>query len=325
MRAFTAWAGLQLLTVVSWCILNGGASASSRDTKPVLHRLQPASGRIVHMAGQSATEFRGYNSFLPVATRPVALTQYFSLSELLEDDHKAERYFTEIRQELDGLGDTRYVVLPHISISLTQNVNGHTDGTSVPAAIIAGKYDAALQQFADAVPLIGRPLFLRIGYEFNGHWNNYSAPEYVQAWRRIEAALAANKTTRDTIALVWDMSCDAVPTSDACVTAADCWSKYWPGDDVVDWTGVNVFQSGRGRQVSMLQTHKYEHHLLTCTGFCYSCHTYTLVCRYHCLLVGPPVGMDINSFCDHYALTGAHNENTPSYLPPYSSTSLTHP
>ena len=201
------------------------------------------------MAGQSTTEFRGYSDFLPETTRPAAFTQYFSLSELLEDDHKAERYFTSIREELDGLGDAEHVVLPHISISLTKDVDGHTDGTSVPAAVIAGKYDAALKQFVDAVPILGRPLFLRIGYEFNGHWNNYSAPQYIQAWRRIEAALATNKTTRDTIALVWDMSCDAVAPADACTTAADCWSQYWPGDDVVDWTGVNVFQSGRGRQV----------------------------------------------------------------------------
>ena len=170
---------IQLVALVAWFALNGAGSSSSVPVGSVLHRLQPGLGRIIHMAGQSTTEFNGYNSFLPAATRPAAFTQYFALSELLEDNHKAERYFTDIREKLDGLGDEQHVVLPHISVSMTKNVDGRTDGTSVPAAVIAGKYDAALKQFADAIPLLGRPLFLRIGYEFNGHWNNYSAPQYV--------------------------------------------------------------------------------------------------------------------------------------------------
>ena len=28
--------------------------------------------------------------------------------------------------------------------------------------------------------------------------------------------------------------------------------RYWPGDDVVDWTGVNVFQEGRGKKFSSM-------------------------------------------------------------------------
>ena len=178
--------------------------------------------------------------------------RYFGIAELLGDASKARRFFEETRRGLDALGDASHVVLPHVSMSLTQVVDGRTDGTSVPAAINAGEFDAALKQFADAVPLLGRPLFLRIGFEFNGHWNNYSAPDYVQAWRRIEAALAANTTTRDSVALVWDMSCDAVASADACTSATECWQQFWPGDDVVDWTGVNVFQAGRGKDFSSM-------------------------------------------------------------------------
>ena len=41
---------------------------------PALHRMQPASGRVIHMAGQSAAEFGNYSSFLPSATRPAVFT-----------------------------------------------------------------------------------------------------------------------------------------------------------------------------------------------------------------------------------------------------------
>ena len=166
--------------------------------------------------------------------------------------NKAARFFAGTRKGLDALGDAGHVVLPHVSMSLTQKVGGNTDGLTVLRDIIAGKYDAALAQFAAAVPLLGRPMFLRVGYEFNGHWNNYSAPEYVKAWRIIEQALAANATTRNSVALVWDMSCDAVAPADACTTTEQCWQQFWPGDDVVDWAGLNVFQTGRGKNFSSM-------------------------------------------------------------------------
>ncbi len=54
------------------------------------------------------------------------------------------------------------------------------------------------------------------------------------------------------IALVWDMSCDAIETIDNCATPNECFMKYWPGDEFVDWTGVNVFQAGRGKIFSSM-------------------------------------------------------------------------
>jgi hypothetical protein len=238
---------LTALQIAFMTIAGGAAAAPAPGGGGLERRLQPASGRAVHMAGQSPSEFADYSRYLPAAARPAVYTQYFGLAELLGDGDKAARYFAGTRKGLDALGDAGHVVLPHISLSLTQNVGARTDGTTVPADIIAGKYDAALAQFTAAVPLLGRPMFLRVGFEFNGHWNNYIAP-----WRKIEGALATNPTTRSQVALVWDMSCDAVAPADACTTAAECWQQFWPGDDVVDWVGVNVFQDGRGKNFSSM-------------------------------------------------------------------------
>ena len=87
------------------------------------------------------------------------------------------------------------VVLPHVGISLTP-------GGTVLNQITAGEYDFAIRELAATLPLVGRPVFLRLGYEFNGHWNNYTASAYVAAWRRIEAGIALNATTRSRVALV---------------------------------------------------------------------------------------------------------------------------
>ncbi len=116
-------------------------------------------------------------------------TSYLQIAELLEDRNKSSRYFSEMRAVLDELGDEDHVILAHISLSLTP-------GSVVIPQINEGQYDKALAQFAAAAPLLGRPFFLRLGYEFNGHWNNYSARDYKRAWQRIESFLAANLTAR---------------------------------------------------------------------------------------------------------------------------------
>eukprot|EP01045_Picozoa_sp_COSAG04_P028369 COSAG04_NODE_4382_length_2128_cov_4.918186_3_plen_136_part_00 len=119
------------------------------------------------------------------------------------------------------------MVLPHVSLALTP-------GATVLPLINAGAYDGALREFADAIPRLGRPMFLRIGYEFNGHWNNYTAGGYIAAWRRLVAAIGKVPRAREATATVWDMSCDAVRGHDGCTSAEECFAEYWPGDDVVD-------------------------------------------------------------------------------------------
>ena len=71
-------------------------------------------------------------------------------------------------------------------------------------------------------------------YEFNGHWNNYTAGGYIAAWRRLVAAIGKVPRAREATATVWDMSCDAVRGHDGCTSAEECFAEYWPGDDVVD-------------------------------------------------------------------------------------------
>ena len=154
---------------------------------------------------------------------------YTSLTELNTSEAGAT-YFTGQRDALDALGDEDHVVLPHIGLALTP-------GGTVLGQINRGELDLAIQQLAIGLPLLGRPAFLRIGYEFNGHWNNYSAAAYVEAWRRIEAVIAKNATTRALTALVWDMSCDAVKAHGDHIDPV----PFYPGDGVVDWWGVNVF------------------------------------------------------------------------------------
>jgi hypothetical protein len=193
-----------------------------------VHRLEPQG--VLHMAGQGVDEFEGYRDYLPSDSRPLAYTTYHSLWDL--NATGGGEYFDKLKDTLDLLGDADRVVLPHISLALTPG------GTTLDL-INQGAFDFALGELAKGLPRIGRPVFLRVGYEFNGHWNNYSAASYVQAWKRIEKEIAKNITQRERTALVWDMTCDE--TGDR-----TDWKPYFPGANVVDWWGVNVFQPGKG-------------------------------------------------------------------------------
>ena len=83
---------------------------------------------------------------------------------------------------------------------------------------------------------LNRPAYVRVGYEFNGQWNNYPPEYYVPAFDTIVSAWRRNSTTlRSRVAAVWDFSCDASagPRLNA--------SRWMPDNEPADWWGVNIF------------------------------------------------------------------------------------
>ena len=65
-------------------------------------------------------------------------------------------------------------------------------------------------------------------------WNGYRAETYKAAWTRIVTRIRAHPELEH-VAFVWDFSCDASDLD---------YRKFYPGDSVVDWWGVNIFGSG---------------------------------------------------------------------------------
>jgi len=184
---------------------------------------------VLHGAGQSDEEFGGYWNYLPSATRPMFYSRYYNLPNL--NAHGAgARFFDNYRKNLDRLGDASHTVLLHIAIHLG-NGEGHADLDGINS----GRYDLAIDELVRGLPRTGRPVFLRLGYEFNGEWNAYDPAKYKQAWKRIAKRLDQDKDTRRQVALVWDMSCKAKNKD---------WEPYYPGDEYVDWWGVNVLDFG---------------------------------------------------------------------------------
>lgn len=92
------------------------------------------------------------------------------------------------------------------------------------------KDDAYLRGFANAARKADVPIFLRFASEMNGTWTNYSGDPalYIHTWRMVHDIFeeAAPKT-----AMVWTvLNVPERPIED-----------YYPGDDYVDWVGINVY------------------------------------------------------------------------------------
>ncbi|WP_223067418.1 glycoside hydrolase family 26 protein [Paenibacillus caui] len=98
-----------------------------------------------------------------------------------------------------------------------------------------------LREFAKAAKATGVPVFLRFASEMNGTWTNYSEdPEqYKEKWKLVHEVM---KQEAPNVAMVWTVL--AMPEEHI--------DEFYPGDEYVDWVGVNVYS------VKYHNDHSYE-------------------------------------------------------------------
>lgn len=109
-----------------------------------------------------------------------------------------------------------------------------------PARIAAGEYDAYLRTWALPLAAWGGPVYLRMFHELNAEWYPWGA---VHPWNTPEDLVAA-----------WRHVCQVFRDAGAwnvrwvwCVDAAlgkVALSRIYPGDDVVDWVGIDGYNWG---------------------------------------------------------------------------------
>ena len=100
------------------------------------------------------------------------------------------------------------------------------------ARLARGEFDEQLKVFADWLLSLGeRPVLLRVGYEFDGAWNNYDPGQFKAAWRHIHDFLRNAGVSN--VAYVYYTYGFA---------NRDTLDQFWPGDDYVDWVGYSYFQ-----------------------------------------------------------------------------------
>jgi hypothetical protein len=111
--------------------------------------------------------------------------------------------------------------------------------------VIAGGYDTYIRQFAEDARDWGHPFFLRFNWEMNGNWfpwmegvNGNQSGDSVAAWRHVHDIFTS--VGADNVTWVW------CPNVDPAGKMRDLASLY-PGDDYVDWTGLDGYNWGPGK------------------------------------------------------------------------------
>ncbi|HEX8208309.1 MAG TPA: hypothetical protein VF587_19755 [Solirubrobacteraceae bacterium] len=158
-----------------------------------------------------------------------------------------------------------------LMLHLSTNRGPGTRERITPAQIAAGKGDAFLVRFGEAIADRGEPLYLRLMAEMNGPWNAYcafdqsgrarrghSTRDFRRAWRRIALILRGGSRAKvdgrlkrlgmrtvtagegdlakAPVALMW------VPhNATALNIRANQPRAYWPGGAYVDWVGTDFY------------------------------------------------------------------------------------
>jgi hypothetical protein len=123
-----------------------------------------------------------------------------------------------------------------LAIGLSMTENDNPDGL---ARIVSGELDANIRQLAKFFSMIEGPVYLRIGYEFDGGWNRgyEDAKKYVAAYRRIVDGLRAENA--DNVQFVWQSA--AFPLDILNDRGYTDIRQWYPGDGYVDWLGISLF------------------------------------------------------------------------------------
>ena len=212
---------------------------TSRTGRP-LRLLEPPDGTCLHGAGQDPYDFANYAAFMSNSSAPSPLTppllfmSYVQLSSL-NTTSGVPGFFTSLNASLACYGDggDGVFMLPQLGVAMTLDDG---DGKTPPYddKVASGQYDYAIAQLVLGLKALGgRPLLMRIGYEFNGKWNSYGNQTFILSWQRIHAAVRADASLAN-VAFVWDYSCDEPDNP---------WSRFEMNDTQIDWFGVNIFSN----------------------------------------------------------------------------------
>lgn len=110
-------------------------------------------------------------------------------------------------------------------------------------SVTAGRHDPLIREQARLIKAAGVPILLRFRWEMdrpNLRATMWSGADYVAAWRHVRAIFAAEGASN--VSWVWCPTAEGFVRGDA--------PQFYPGDDAVDWTCVDVYA---GHQFQSLQ------------------------------------------------------------------------
>ena len=211
---------------------------SSNGAERPRAKFEPQGDNCLLFVGQELEAIGGLDpyadGYLDHFRRPAGFTMYTNF-------HPGDTSFGYLQRGLDGIwstddwGDSPSNMMLQLSdpdfdnmaLAIGLAMVGHED------AVARGERDYLVDSLGNWIKSLGeRPVFLRIGYEFDGHgWNHYDIEAYKKAYIRIYDRFKALGV--ENVAYVWQ--------STGWVTSLELMEDWYPGDQYVDWCGYSFF------------------------------------------------------------------------------------
>jgi hypothetical protein len=218
----------------------------------IAQKFEPEDGKCLVFVGQDLEATgglikynNGYSDYFEI---PAGVTTYTNLSP----GNQSYGYYNK---GLDGLktkanwGAGDYWAHLYLQDSTYQN-SAIAIGLSFvnnEKQISQGKLNYLIEELAEWIKLTKRPVFLRIGYEFDGwDWNHYNKKHYLKAWKKIHSVFKIKQV--DNVAFVWQ--------SKGSGSNQKVLEDWYPGDDLVDWCGYSYFGQADEEMIVFARKHK---------------------------------------------------------------------
>jgi hypothetical protein len=173
-------------------------------------KLEPVN-KILSGAGQDINGFQNYWNDMRANEKPAVYMYYNNLNKI------GTNWAKSLKEELLRYNDKMIVI--QFGLELV----GETED------IVAGKFDGDINDLLSGIQMLSLPVYIRLGYEFNGYdWNGYIPATYKAAFRYLTGKIRKQNLE---IATVWNFTPDGLPN----------YLDFYPGDDVVDWWSINFF------------------------------------------------------------------------------------
>jgi hypothetical protein len=132
----------------------------------------------------------------------------------------------------------------HSMIAIGLSLVGHEE------RVANGQHDDLVTELGLWIKSIQRPVFLRIGYEFDGwEWNNYNKDQFLASWKRIHSMFAEMEVNN--VAFVWQSKGRGLGKS----TGQDILEEWYPGDEFVDWCAYSYFLGADQEMLTFARKH----------------------------------------------------------------------
>ncbi|MFY0603513.1 MAG: hypothetical protein JXQ93_06155 [Flavobacteriaceae bacterium] len=179
--------------------------------------------------GQTVESISEYLKNFPNQKIPGGWSAYWGIPEF--------KGVTESHVNETGVSQNHQMLIDSFPNTVVQSAMWMVGKWDVAKKAGKGDYDKVIKKYAAWAKSTNRPIYLRIGYEFDGLHNELEPKQYIKAYRRIVDLLRRKGVNN--IAFVWH-SYASKPFKDYKLSA------WYPGDDYVDWIGISVFGHAYG-------------------------------------------------------------------------------